>query len=265
MSNVLSKICENRLIQVNKTKQAIPEKIARSNAENASKTRGFCDALKRKVNSKEFALIAEIKKASPSKGIIRSDFKPSDLAESYEAGGAACLSVLTEEKYFKGKPEHLIEARSKTSLPILRKDFIVDPYQVFESRNLGADCILIILAALEQSIAKDIAIESKILGMDILAEIHEESELERAILLSPDLIGINNRNLKTLDVDINTTIQLAPKVPKNIELVCESGIKNHSDLMKISKHGVNCFLVGESLMRNNDVKNATEELLGIVN
>ncbi|MBT3938846.1 MAG: indole-3-glycerol-phosphate synthase, partial [Pelagibacterales bacterium] len=179
---------------------------------------------------KQYALIAEIKKASPSKGLIKKDFNPVKIAQAYAKGGAACLSILTEEKWFKGSIKYLIEVKKKTKLPILRKDFILDPWQVYESRSIGSDCILIILSAVNDTLASELIQLSKSLGMDVLVETHNENEIKRAINLKPDLIGINNRNLKTLDIDLNKTIKLSKLIPETYDIICESGLNTNNDL-----------------------------------
>jgi indole-3-glycerol phosphate synthase len=208
------------------------------------------------------ALIAEIKRASPSRGLIRAEFDPSELARAYQTGGAACLSVLTDGPYFQGDDAHLDAARSATTLPCLRKDFILDPYQVVESRAIGADCILLIMAAVDDVAASEIAAAARGYGMDILIEVHDEDELARAAPVGGELIGINNRNLKTLAVDLATTDRLAPLAPAGARLVCESGLESYDDLVRMSRVGVHRFLVGESLMRQADVADATARLLG---
>ena len=226
-----------------------------------TRPRGFEAALRRKTTD-GFALIAEIKKASPSKGLIREDFQPAHHARDYALGGADCLSVLTDAPYFQGHEDYLIAARHAVALPVLRKDFMVDPWQVLESRAIGADAILIIVAALEDAAMAEIEAAAIEHGMDVLVEVHDAAEMDRAGRLKSRLIGVNNRNLKTFVTDLAATEELAPLAPEGAVLVGESGIASHADLLRLERSGVRCFLVGESLMRQHDVAAATRALLG---
>lgn len=259
MTNVLATICEAKRGHIAERRQECPEERLHAALPFCPPVRGF----RRALQERPVGLIAEIKKASPSRGVIRADFSPPDLAVAYEAGGASCLSVLTDKPYFQGEDSYLASARNATQLPVLRKDFILDTYQVLESRVLGADCILLIMAALEDGQAAELERAALALKMDVLVEVHDEQELERALAhLSSPLIGINNRNLKTLEVDLGTTERLAKLVPDARTVVCESGIHTHRDIRRIMKCGVRCFLVGESLMKQADVRKATRILLG---
>ncbi len=238
-------------------------RIARELALIARETpqpRGFAKALDQAAQT-GFALIAEIKKASPSKGVIREDFHPRDAAMAYEAGGAACLSVLTDEKYFQGHDDYLRVARDAVALPVLRKDFTIDPWQVAEARALGADAVLLILAAVEDDMAAQIEAEAIDFGLDLILEVHDEDELERALKLTSPLIGINNRNLKSFETDLATSGRLAAMVPEGRMIIAESGISGHGDLEQLTSHGIKRFLVGESLMRQDDIAAATRQLL----
>lgn len=259
--NTLEEICAKKREYIKQRKAAMPESRLLERAKSARPARGFKAALEKKVQKGKFALIAEIKKASPSKGVIRADFNPAVLAAAYEVGGAACLSVLTDEPYFQGKDEYLSEARNVATLPVLRKDFMLDTYQITESRALGADCVLLIMAALGDNQAKELETAALALNMDVLIEVHDERELHRTRHLKSTLIGINNRDLKTLKVDLAVSERLAKQLPENILPVCESGISTHADLLRMQAVGISCFLVGESLMREADVTQATKTLL----
>lgn len=261
MTNKLIEICDTKRSEVASRRSAVSVAELRYRALAQTPPRGFRAALDAKAASGH-ALIAEVKKASPSKGLIRADFDPATHARDYQAGGAACLSVLTDARYFQGHEDYLVAARAAVSIPVLRKDFMVDPWQVLESRAIGADAILIIVAALSDAQMQEIEDAATGLGMDALVEVHDAEELERALKLQSRLIGVNNRDLRDFTVDFARTYELVGRAPEGCTFVAESGLTSKADLDAMAEHGVHCFLVGEALMRQADVEAATRALIG---
>lgn len=260
MADRLQPILEAKRAHVAAKKAVCPRESL--DPQRSGPPRGFLAALQARRREGRPGLIAEIKKASPSKGLIRADFVPAELALAYQAGGATCLSVLTDEPYFQGKDAYLCQAREAVSLPTLRKDFVIESYQLAEARAIGADAILLIVAALEQTLLQELEAEALALGLDVLVEVHDEAELERALTLQTPLIGVNNRDLKTMAVDIGTSVRLAALAPADRLIVAESGLSSNADLVAMQKGGVSIFLIGEALMREADVAAATRAILG---
>lgn len=261
MSDILDEINAYKRSHIASCKALRSIADCENRAHQAEAPRGFIAALKQAVSEGRYGLIAEVKKASPSKGLIRADFNPPQLAKAYQAAGATCLSVLTDEKYFQGHDSYLIEAKAAVKIPVLRKDFMLDPYQVIEARSYGADCILLIMASLSDDQAAELEAAANEFAMDVLVEVHNAEELERALKLKTELIGINNRNLKTMTTDLATTEELAAMVGDDRLLVSESGLNTPQDLSRMAKVGAQCFLIGESLMRQDDVEAATRAIL----
>jgi len=260
MSDILERIVAVKVEEVAAAKALRGEASLRSEAEARRDTRGFEAALRTKMAGGRAAVIAEVKKASPSKGVLREHFVPAEIAASYERGGAACLSVLTDERFFQGSATYLRAARGACALPVLRKDFMVDPYQVYEARVMGADCILLIAACLDDARMADLEAQARALGMDVLVEVHDGAELERALRLKTPLVGINNRDLRSFQVSLDTTLELLPRVPADRLLVTESGIVARDDVRRLRGAGVGAFLVGEAFMRAADPGVALAEL-----
>ena len=261
MSDVLERICRDKRDHVAHCKTCRPLADLEATIRTLAPPAGFAAALAERA-ADGVGLIAEIKKASPSAGLIREDFDARAIAEAYRSAGAACLSVLTDSPWFAGQDDDLAAARDASSLPCLRKDFMVDPYQVIESRAIGADCILVILAAVDDALAAELVAAANDLDLDVLVEVHDRAELERALALDVRLVGINNRNLRTLRVDLNTARTLGPLVPPDRDVVCESGLRSHGDLVTMMRAGIRRFLAGEHLMRQADIADATRALLG---
>ena len=259
-SDILTRILKRKHEEVAERKAAISLESIKAQANDADRTRGFFYALSKRVTSGQSAVIAEIKKASPSKGIIRADFDPVSIAQSYEQGGATCLSILTDRDFFQGEDAFLIAARNSCKLPVLRKDFMVDPYQIYESRVIGADCILLIVAALDDKLLQELAWTAIDIGLDVLVEVHNREELERAQMLRTPMIGINNRDLHTFKTDLDTTIGLLRDVYPDRMVITESGIHTREDIALMRRHGVNAYLVGEAFMKADNPGQKLHEL-----
>lgn len=260
---ILDDIAAYKRDEVLAAKRQISAQTLEKQARAADSPRGFRAALQKARSEMRYGLVAELKKASPSRGLIRADFDPSALAKAYQRGGATCLSVLTDKPSFQGAPEFLTQARLATDLPVLRKDFMIDPYQVAEARAGGADCILVILSLVDDGLAQELIVASGEWNMDVLVEIHDEGELDRALAIGAEMIGINNRDLKSFATDPGVTLRIAPKIPKGVLAIAESGLNAPQDLKRLADAGVSCFLVGESLMREEDVASATARLIGV--
>ncbi len=262
MSDILNKIVAVKHEEVAAARKKASLEAVRADAESRVLTRDFEGAMRRKIAAGQPAVIAEVKKASPSKGVLRADFIAADIAQSYAEHGAACLSVLTDRQFFQGQPDYLKQARASCDLPVLRKDFLVDPYQVYEARAMGADCILLIAACLDDAQMADFEAIARGLGMAVLVEVHDGAELDRALRLKTPLVGVNNRNLRTFEVSLDTTLDLMPRLPADRLLVTESGILSAADVLKMREAGVHAFLVGEAFMRAPDPGEALAQLFG---
>jgi indole-3-glycerol phosphate synthase len=262
MSDILDRILAVKAREIDAARDARSLETVRAEAERADPPRGFAAALRARIAAGGAAVIAEVKKASPSKGVLRDDFDPAAIARAYAANGAACLSVLTDRQFFQGAPGHLVAARAACALPVLRKDFIVDPYQVYEARAMGADCILLIVAALALPRLKALEVLARSLGMDVLVEVHDRAELDRALALQTPLLGINNRDLRTFETRLDTTLELLPAIPPDRLVIAESGILASADVARLRAAGVNAFLVGEAFMRAPDPGAALAALFG---
>ena len=260
--DILKQIILDKADDVRLRKSRCPLDEIKSRAKEATASRGFTDAIKKRIDEGKLAVIAEVKKASPSKGIIRENFNPTEIAVSYEKSGATCLSVLTDKKYFQGADQYLMDARAACTLPVLRKDFMIDPYQVYEARAMGADCILLIVACLEDTRMQELAWLAADLSLDVLVEVHDREELERGLMLRTPLIGVNNRNLHTFETSLQTTLDLLPDIIHDRTIVTESGIHTSEDISMMRRHGVFTFLVGEAFMAAEDPGDKLAELFG---
>ncbi len=261
MDDILNKILADKAVEVGQRAQQQPLVSLKAAVENAPPARGFVAAIKQKLKDQQTAVIAEIKKASPSKGVIREDFQPAQIAQSYASHGACCLSVLTDEKYFQGSTAYLQQARNACALPVLRKDFIVDHYQLYEAREMGADAILLIAAALGDPLMSDLEQTALALGLDVLVEVHDAHELERALSLQTPLVGINNRNLRTFETSLQTTIDLLGTIPDDKIVVSESGFHTSKDIQLLRDEQVHTFLIGEAFMRDDEPGMALQRLI----
>ncbi|ESQ12328.1 MAG: indole-3-glycerol phosphate synthase TrpC [Thiohalocapsa sp. PB-PSB1] len=261
--DILKKILRQKVEEITARGDRIPLRELAGRVEHAPATRGFADALTNKVKAGDAAVIAELKKASPSKGLLREDFRPAEIARGYERAGATCLSVLTDVAFFQGSDADLGEVRSACSLPVIRKDFIIDPYQVYEARTIGADCILLIVACLSDTQLSELSGLAHHLGMDVLTEVHDATELHRALAIPGQLVGINNRNLRNFHIDLSTTLNLLDEIPPERLVITESGIHRRDDIALMRRNGVNAFLVGESFMRAPDPAEKLVELFGL--